>query len=177
MIELGSTSLVRCGPDGSIAEHFYFTGVRRSHLNINRIMSTKNEVFQLVHAFLSGGVECIRSLRPAEEPEKYDATAFLTFSLREKPDARTDYPSVVVENTGRRYSGLRVLSQGARAECGSHIFAVQLKPDDDGDARICYAPGKYTVVRIRRGQSTVVTKPIDTDGTVPRVASKATSGC
>lgn len=177
MIELGSTSLVKCGPDGSIAEHLYFTGVRRSHLNINRIVSTKNEVFQLVHAFLSGGVEGIRSLRPAEKPEKYDATAFLTFSLREKPDSRMNYPCVIVENTGHRYSGLRMLSQGARTECGSHIFAVQLKPDDDGDARVCYAPGKYTVVRIRRGQSTVVTKPIDTNGTVRKAISDTASRC
>jgi hypothetical protein len=37
---------------------------------------------------------------------------------------------------------------------------VQLRPEDDGEARIYYAPKEYATVRIQSGQSAVVAQPI-----------------
>ena len=172
VIEMGSTSLVRSNLDGSLADKLHFVGVKRSHLNINRIGNKKDEVFQLIRSFLHGGVAGISSLRPAEEPKDYNAHFFLTFALKKNPGwQRMIYPSVVVRNTGHRYPGFKVLSQGARTKDGAYIFTVQMQSDDDGEARVYYARGKYATVRVRRGQSTIVSEPIGEVTVLPRATT------
>lgn len=174
VIEMGSTSLVRSNHDGSLADKLHFVGVKRSHLNINRIGNKKDEVFQLIRSFLHAGVAGISSLRPAEEPKDYNAHFFLTFALKKNPGwQRMIYPSVVVRNTGHRYPGYKVLSQGARTKDGAYIFTVQMKPDDDGEARVYYARGKCATVQVRRGQSTTVSEPIGEVAVLPK-ATKLT---
>lgn len=174
VIEMGSTSLVRSNHDGSLSDRLHFVGVKRSHLNINRIGNKKDEVFQLIRSFLHGGVAGISSLRPAEEPKDYNAHFFLTFALKKNPGwQRMIYPSVVVRNTGHRYPGYKVLSQGARTKDGAYIFTVQMKPDDDGEARVYYARGKCATVQVRRGQSTTVSEPIGEVAVLPK-ATKLT---
>ncbi len=174
VIEMGSTSLVRSNHDGSLADKLHFVGVKRSHLNINRIGNKKDEVFQLIRSFLHGGVAGISSLRPAEEPKDYNAHFFLTFALKKNPGwQRMIYPSVVVRNTGHRYPGYKVLSQGARTKDGAYIFTVQMKADDDGEARVYYARGKCATVQVRRGQSTTVSEPIGEVAVLPK-ATKLT---
>jgi pimeloyl-ACP methyl ester carboxylesterase len=173
LVETGSTSLIRTNSDGSVAESLYFAGVDRSHLSISQITDEDDEVYQMVRSFLLEGVAGISSVRPPERPGDYNVHPLLTFALRERPRWRMLYPSVVVTNTGRRYRGLRVMSQGARTEDGSHIFTVPLKPDDDGEARVFYARGKYATVMIQRGQSTVVREPIGPDVTPSQAVSLA----
>jgi len=176
VIEMGSTSLVRSNHDGSLADKLHFVGVKRSHLNINRIGNKKDEVFQLIRSFLHGGVAGISSLRPAEEPKDYNAHFFLTFALKKNPGwQRMIYPSVVVRNTGHRYPGFKVLSQGARTKDGAYIFTVQMQSDDDGEARVYYARGKYATVRVRRGQSTIVSEPIGEVTVLPKATTLAPS--
>lgn len=176
VIEMGSTSLVRSNHDGSLSDRLHFVGVKRSHLNINRIGNKKDEVFQLIRSFLHGGVAGISSLRPAEEPKDYNAHFFLTFALKKNPGwQRMIYPSVVVRNTGHRYPGFKVLSQGARTKDGAYIFTVQMQSDDDGEARVYYARGKYATVRVRRGQSTIVSEPIGEVTVLPKATTLAPS--
>lgn len=174
LIEMGSASLVKFNPDGSVAENLYFAGVNRSHININRIRNKDDEVFRIIRSFLRGGVEGASGLRPAEVPQDYGVHFFLTFTLKENPRWRMIYPSVVVANTRHRYWGFKVFSQGARTEDGSYIFTVQLRPDDDGEARIYYARGKYATVRVHRGQSTIVIEPIGA-GSVMREKTSSTA--
>ncbi len=174
LVEMSSTSLAKFNPDGSVAEKFYFISVNRSHLSINQIRDKDDEVFQLISSFLRGGIAGISSLRPAEEPKDYKVHFFLTFALVDNPRWRMIYPSVIVANTGHRYRGFRVFSQGAKTETRSHIFTVQLRPDDDGEARIYYARGKYTTVQLHRGQSTIVTKLIGEVSKVRRITTLAT---
>ena len=162
VIEMGSTSLVESNPDGSVAKKFYFAGVKRSHLNINRIKNKQDEVFQLIRSFLRGGATGIEGLRQDEEPKEHNARFFLIFALKENPRWRIAYPSVVISKSGRRYRGFKVFSQGARTEDRAYIFAVQMQPDDDGEARIYYSRGRYATVQVHRGQTTIVTKPIGT---------------
>jgi len=69
-------------------------------------------------------------------------------------------------NTGHRYRGFRVFSQGAKTENGSQIFTVQLRPNEEGEARIYYARGKYVMVQVHRGQSTIVAEPLDAGSAV-----------
>ena len=166
LVEMSSTSLARFNPDGSVAENLYFVSVDRSHLNINQIKYKDDEVFQLISSFLRGGIAGISSLRPAEEPKDYNVHFFLTFALKDNPQWRMIYPSVVVANTGHRYWGFRVFSQGAKTENNSHIFTVQLRPDEEGEARIYYARGKYVTAQVHRGQSTIVTEPIGASSAV-----------
>jgi hypothetical protein len=173
LVETGSAGLVRANADGSVAENLYFAAVKRSHLSINRIRHEDDEVYQMVRRFLLEGVAGLSSVRAPERPSDYDAHPFLTFALRKRPRWRMLYPSVVVTSTGRRYRGLRVLSQGAQTQDGARIFTVPLKPGDEGEARIFYAPGKYTTVMIQRGQSTVVSEPIGHDATAPGAVSLA----
>jgi pimeloyl-ACP methyl ester carboxylesterase len=160
LVELGSSGLVKCNPDGSVAESFYFAGVRRSHLNINRFRHEDDEVFRLVSAFLLGGTEGISDLRPSETPGDYGVPSFLTFSLNDNCRGRKVCPRVVVANGRRRYSPRRVMSQGARTESGARIYTVQLRPDDDGEVRVHYGQDEYAILQICRGQSTIVTRPI-----------------
>jgi len=167
LIEIGSASLVKSDADGSVAERLYFTGVKRSHLNINAIRDRGDEVFQLIRSFLHGGLAGITRLRPAEKPEDYNGHPFLTFALRQNPRRRRVYPLVIVKNMGHRYSGYRVFSQGARTEDGSYIFTVRLHPDDEGEAEIHYARGEYATVQVHRGQSTIVTEPLGAGPTMP----------
>jgi hypothetical protein len=159
-IEMGSTSLVKCAADGTLEERFYFAGVPRSHLNINRINSDGDEVFQMILGFLVGGVLGISKVRCPETPGDYRVPFFLTFSVRENSVGRRSYPYVMVGNTGCCYRGPRVCTQGARTESGARIYTVQLRPEDDGEARIYYAPKEYATVRLQSGQSAVVTQPI-----------------
>jgi pimeloyl-ACP methyl ester carboxylesterase len=160
LIEMSSTSLARFNSDGTVFENLYFVAVNRSHLNINQIKDKGDEVFQLISSFLRGGIAGISGLRPAEKPEDYNVHFFLTFALKNNPRWRMIYPCVVMANTGHRYWGFRVFSQGAKTENGSQIFTVQLRPEDHGEARIYYARGKYVTAQVQRGQSTVVTEPI-----------------
>jgi pimeloyl-ACP methyl ester carboxylesterase len=160
LIELSSTSLVKSNPDGSVGTNFYFAVVNRSHLNINSVGEMTDEVFQLIQSFLHAGVAGISGLTPAEYPGDYDVPSYLTFAVKRKPRQRLAYPSVVVEQTGRRYLGYKVFSQGDRTKEGAHIFTVRLQPQDDGEARIAYAPGRYATVRVHKGQSTIVAEPI-----------------
>jgi pimeloyl-ACP methyl ester carboxylesterase len=171
LIEMSSTSLAKFGSDGTVFENLYFVAVNRSHLNINQIENKCDEVFQLISSFLRGGVAGINGLRLAEKPENYDVHFFLTFALKDKPRWRMIYPCVVMANTGHKYWGFRVFSQGAKTENGSQIFTVQLRHDEEGEARIYYARGKYVTARVHRGQSTVVTEPLDASST----ANKRTS--
>jgi pimeloyl-ACP methyl ester carboxylesterase len=171
LIEMSSTSLSKFNSDGTVFENLYFVAVNRSHLNINQIKDKYDEVFQLISSFLRGGIAGISRLRPAEEPKDYNVHFFLTFALKDNPKWRIIYPYVIVANTGHKYRGFRVFSQGARTEDGAHIFTVRLKPDDDGEARIYYARGKYVTARVHRGQSTIVTEPIGADSAVRDRAS------
>ena len=82
--------------------------------------------------------------------------------------AEDDLSLVVVRNTGHRYPGYKVLSQGARTKDGAYIFTVQMQSDDDGEARVYYARGKYATVRVRRGQSTIVSEPIGEVAVLPK---------
>jgi pimeloyl-ACP methyl ester carboxylesterase len=175
LIEMGSASLTQAKPDGSLARSHYFTAVNRSHPSINRIRNEDDEVYQLIRGFLRGGVEGINSIRSSEKPGDYNVRPFLTFSLEDNPRYRWIYPAVDIANTGRRYRGFKVFSQGARTGDGSHIFTVQLRPDDDGDAYICYAPGRYTTVRIQKGQSTIAARPIGGSITATDAISVATA--
>jgi hypothetical protein len=156
-----------------VAESLYFAGVDRSHLNINQITDEDDEVYQMLRSFLLEGVAGISSVRPPERPGDYNVHPLLTFALRERPRWRMLYPSVVVTNTGRRYRGLRVMSQGARTGDGSYIFTVPLKPDDHGEARVFYARGRYATVMIQRGQSTVVREPIGPEVAASEAVSPA----
>jgi len=160
VIELASAGLVKSNPDGSVAENLYFTGVNRSHLNINHIGGEDDTVFELVLSFLRGGVSAISRLRPARQPRDLGVRFFLTFTLKRMPRWRMAYPFVVVRNTGHRYWGFKVFSQGARTAKGAYIFTVPLHPDDDGEARIYYSPGKYGTVVVHRGQSTIASELI-----------------
>ena len=160
-IEMSSTSLGKFNPDGTVAENFYFAAVKRSHTNINHIVSKKDEVFQLIRSFLRSGVQGIRNLRPSEKPRDYRVPFFLTFTLKERPKWRMIYPFVVVPNTRRRYWGFKVFSQDGRTKDNSHIFTVQLRPDDEGEVRIYYTRDKYATVRVQSGQSTIITQPLD----------------
>jgi pimeloyl-ACP methyl ester carboxylesterase len=160
LIEMGSSSLIESKHDGSIARIHYFAGVNRSHISINRIRDEDDEVYQLVRSFLLGGVAGINNMRPAEIPGDYNVSPFLTFSLKDRPGWRLIYPYVDVANTGRRYRGIKVFSQGASTADGSYIFTVKLRPDDEGKALIHYARGRYAEVNIQRGQSTIVAEPI-----------------
>jgi len=157
VLEVSSTSLSKCGPDGSILGRFYFAGVKKSHLRINRIRRADHEVFPLIHGFLKDGVRGISSLRPPETPGDYRVPYFLTFAFKGPSELR---PTVAVSNTGHRYAGMRVLSQGARTDTGAIIFTVQLYPDDDGEAHILSDGRRCATVHLCSGQSTVVTRPI-----------------
>ncbi len=159
-IEIGSTSLVKCAADGSVDESFYFAGVPRSHLSINRIESDSDEVFRMIVGFLVGGVAGISEVRCPETPGDYRVPFSLTFSIADNTMGRKPSPRVEVTSTGRCYRGPRVCTQGARTESGARIYTVLLRPDDDGEARIYYAPGEFSTVSIRSGQSTVVTQPV-----------------
>jgi pimeloyl-ACP methyl ester carboxylesterase len=159
-IEMGSTSLVKCAADGYVEKSLYFAGVPRSHLNINRIKSDGDEVFQMIMGFLIDGVCGISKVRCPEKPGDYRVPFFLTFSVREDSVGRRSHPYVMVSNTGRCYRGPRICTQGARTESGARIYTVQLRPEDDGEARIYYASGDYATVRLQSGQSTIVTQPI-----------------
>jgi hypothetical protein len=161
LIEMSSTSLAKFNSDGTVFENLYFVAVNRSHLNINQIKDKGDEVFQLISSFLRGGIAGISGLRPAEKPEDYNVHFFLTFALKDNPRWRMIYPRVVMTNTRHRYWGFRVFSQGAKTENGSQIFTVQLRPDEDGEARIYYARGKYVTAQVHRGQSTIVTEPLN----------------
>ncbi|HXZ94919.1 MAG TPA: alpha/beta fold hydrolase, partial [Dehalococcoidia bacterium] len=161
MIEMSSTSLATFNSDGTVFENLYFVAVNRSHLNINQIKDKCDEVFELVSSFLRGGVAGISGMRPAEKPENYNVHFFLTFALKNNVRRRMIYPCVIMVNTGHRYWGFRVFTQGAKTENGSQIFTVRLRPDEEGEARIYYARGKYVTARVHRGQSTVVTEPMD----------------
>jgi pimeloyl-ACP methyl ester carboxylesterase len=161
-IEMGSTSLVKCAADGSVEENFYFAGVPRSHLNINRIKSDSDEVFQMIMAFLTDGVCGISKVRCPEKPGDYHVPFFLAFSMMENGMGRKPGPRVEVTSTGRSYRGPRIWTQGARTESGARIYTVQLRPEDSGEARIYYAPRDYATVRLQSGQSSVVTQPIGT---------------
>lgn len=160
VVEVSSTSLARCGPDGSILETLYFAGVNRSHLGINRIKSDDDDVFLLINAFLKSGVRGISSLRSSERPGDYRVPYFLTFSLQTLSGKRSLNPTVIVSNTGRRYAGMRVLTQGAKTVEGATIFTLQLAPDEDGEADILCSREKCATVRLCSGQSTVITQPI-----------------
>jgi pimeloyl-ACP methyl ester carboxylesterase len=166
LVEMSSTSLARFNSDGTIFENLYFVSVNRSHLNINQIKNKSDEVFQLISSFLRGGVAGISLLRPAEKPEDYNVHFFLTFALKGNTRWRVIYPRVVMTNTGHRYWGFRVFSQGAKTENGSQIFTVQLRSDEEGEARIYYARGKYVTAQVHKGQSTIVTEPMDTGSAV-----------
>ena len=166
LIEMSSTSLAKFNSDGTVFENLYFVAVNRSHLNINQIKDKGDEVFQLISSFLRGGIAGISGLRPAEKPEDYNVHFFLTFALKDNPRWRMIYPCVVMANTGHRYWGFRVFSQGAKTDNGSQIFTVQLRPDEEGEARIYYARGKYVTAQVQRGQSTVVTEPIGASSAV-----------
>ncbi len=161
MVEMSSTSLAKFNSDGTVFQNLYFVAVNRSHLNINQIKDKGDEVFQLISSFLRGGIASISHLRPTEEPKDYNVHFFLTFALKEKTRWRIVYPYVVVPKTGRRYWGFRVFSQGAKTETGAHIFTVRLRPDEEGEVRIYYARGRYVTAQIHRGQSTIVTEPLD----------------
>lgn len=173
LIELSSTSLVKSNPDGSVAANFYLAVVNRSHLNINSVGNIGDEVFQLTQGFLHAGVAGISGLSPAEDPGDYDVRPYLSFALRRKPRKRLTYPFVVAERTGHRYLGYKVFSQEARTKEGAYIFTVQLQPNDDGEARIYYAPGQYAIVRVHKGQSTIVAEPIGEDAITLEAVSLA----
>jgi pimeloyl-ACP methyl ester carboxylesterase len=173
-IEMGSTSLVKCTSDGSVTESFYFAGVPRSHLNINRIKSDSDEVFQMIMGFLTGGVYGISKVRCPEKPGDYGVPFFLTFSMAENGPGRRPSPRVVVTSTGRNCRGPRICTQGARTESGAQIYTVQLRPEDDGEARIYYGPKEYATVQVHSGQSTVVVQPVGT-GTA-KVTSSTVAG-
>jgi len=160
MIETGSSSVITANADGAVGERLYFTAVDRSHLNINCITERKDEVYRLVLGFLRDGVAGITRLRPPERPGDHGVHSFLTFALERRPAWRMLYPSVRVGGTGRRYRGLRVFSQGERTQDGSHIFTVQLQPDDEGEVEIRCAPGVFRAVSVQRGQSLVVRQPV-----------------
>ena len=157
VVEMSSTSLSRCGPDGSILGMLYFAGVDRTHLKINRIRREDDEVYRLIHSFLKGGVRGISSLRPPEKPGDYRVPYFLTFALKGPSERK---PVVTVSNTGRRYRGMRVLSQGARTAGKAAIFTVQLSPEDEGETRILCDGEHCATVHLCSGQSTVVARPI-----------------
>lgn len=161
LVEMSSTSLARFNSDGTVFENLYFAAVNRSHLNINQIKDKRDEVFQLISSFLRSGIAGISHLRPAEEPKDYGVHFFLTFALKDKPRWRKIYPCVVVAKTGRRYWGFRVFSQGAKTQTGAYIFTVRLRPDEEGEVRIYFARGKYVTAPVQRGQSTIVTEPLD----------------
>lgn len=171
-IEMGSTSLVRCTADGSVTEKFYFAGVLRSHLNINRIKSDSDEVFQMIMGFLMGGVGGISKVRCPERPGDYRVPFFLTFSMADNGPGKRPSPHVVVSSTGRSYRGPRICTQRARTENGARIYTVQLRPEDNGEARIYYGPREYATVQVHSGQSTVVVQPIGT-GTAEVTTSTA----
>ncbi len=159
-IEMGSTCLVRCGHNGAVSESFYFAGVPRSHLNINRIMSDSDEVFQLINSFISGGVRAVSAFRRPERPGDYAVPFFLTFSLKQSPRPKKGYPYVIAGYAGRCYRGARIYTQGARTGGGAQIFTVQLRPEEYGEAEIHYAPDEFAKVPLHSGQSAVVIQPV-----------------
>ncbi|MDM7998442.1 MAG: alpha/beta fold hydrolase [Dehalococcoidia bacterium] len=161
-VEIGSTSLVKCADDGSVKEKYYFAGVPRSHLSINRIKSDSDEVFQMIMGFLTGGVCGISRVRCPENPGDYHVPFFLTFSVADAGPGKRPSPRVVVTATGRTYRGPRIWTQGARTESGAQIYTVQLRPDDNGEARIYYGPREFSTVQVQSGQSTVVVRPVGT---------------
>ncbi len=163
-IEMGATSLVKCARDGSVEQSYYFAGVPRSHLNINRIRSDRDEVFRLVRGFVSGGIPGISRERPSESPADYQAPFFLTFALGKGLGACKGYPYVVATGSGRRYRGPRVWTQGCVTDDGAQIYTVRLGSNEEGEVRIHYAPGHHACVRVEKGQSVVVAEPVGAPG-------------
>jgi len=161
LIEIGATSPTLSNADGVVSKRHYFVGVNRTHTGIKDITGTEDEVFQLISDFLRGGVAGLASTRAAEHPGDYGAHPFLTFALKNtSPWLRMFYPLVTVMNTGRRYSGFKAFSIGDRTADGSRIFTVQLRPDDEGEVRVYYAPGRYQTVYITKSQAAIVAEPI-----------------
>lgn len=169
-VEMGSASLVKCARDGSVVGNFYFAGVPRSHLNINRIRNEKDEVFRLVRSFVRGGIPGISRERSAEKPGDYQVPFFLTFAVKKSPDAPKGYPYVVARESGHCYRGPRVWTQGALAGSGAQIYSVRLRAREKGEVRIFYGPGQYATVQVESGQSVVVAEPV---GAVAAVGSGA----
>jgi hypothetical protein len=164
LIEIAATSPTSSNADGAVSKRHYFAGVNRTHTGIKDITGADDEVFQLVRDFLRGGVANLASARTGEHPRDYDAHPFLTFALKTtSPWLRMVYPLVVVTNTGRRYSGFKAFSIGDRTADGSRIFTVQLKPDDEGEVRIYYAPGRYQTICVSKSQPAIVADPIGAD--------------
>ncbi len=159
-VEMGSTSLVKCGRDGSVEQSYYFAGVPRSHLNINRIRSERDEVFRLVRGFVAGGIPGISRERSSERPGDYLVPFFLTFAAPRSPEAGKGYPYVLATESGRCYRGPRVWTQGSLTDCGAQIYTVRLRASEEGEMRIFHAPGQYVAVHVESGQSVVVAEPI-----------------
>lgn len=157
LVDASSASLVKCRPDGTVAEHLYFAAVDRTHSDINDIRS-KDDVFQLIRAFLSEGVAGLGGMEPAEDPGEYGGQPFLTFALWEPPGE--GYPRVVVVETGNKYGRAEILTEGASTNDGAGIYAIQLQPGDYGRVEISYAPGKTATIRVEKGQSCIVTEPL-----------------
>lgn len=172
LIEIGATSPTSSNADGVISKRHYFAGVNRSHTGIKDITCRDDESFQIIREFLRGGAAGIASTRAAEHHRDYGAHPFLTFALKSTSAwLRMFYPLVVVTNTGRRYSGFKAFSIGDRTADGSRIFTVQLRPDDEGEARIYYAPGRYQPVHISKSQPAIVADPIGADVRTRQVLS------
>ncbi len=159
-VEMGSTSLAKCARDGSVERSFYFAGVGRSHVNINRIKSERDEVFRLARSFLDDGIAGITRERSSERPGDYRVPFFLTFAVDRNLDGAKGYPYVVATASGRCYRGPRIWTQGARTDCGAQIYTVRLRAGEEGEVRIFHAPGQHSVVRVQSGQSVVVAEPI-----------------
>ncbi len=158
LVEVSSASLVQSNADGSVAQQLYFAGVDRSHPDINNIRDTSDEVFQLIRRFLSGGVASLSEYRPSEKPSDYAGHPYVVFALEEEPPA--GFPEVIVVETGRTYGSSDVFTQNDETEEGYKLYAVQLRPDDAGEARVYYAPGRFSTIQVTQGQSTMVTRPI-----------------
>lgn len=159
-VEMGSTALVKCARDGSVEQKFYFVGVRRSHVNINRIKSEKDEVFRLARGFVVDGIPGISAERSSERPGDYRVPFFLTFAVDRRLEEGKGYPFVVATGSGRCYRGPRIWTQGARTDSGAQIYTVRLRAGEEGEVRIFCAPEQYGAVQVQSGQSVVVAEPI-----------------
>jgi hypothetical protein len=158
LVEISTASLVQSNEDGSVVQRLYFAGVNRSHPDINNIQDASDEVFQLIRHFLTGGVADLSEYRPPERPADYAGLPYIVFALTEEPP--TGYPEVVLIDTGRTYGSSDVFTQNDETKEGHKLYAVQLWPDDAGEARVYYAPGRFSTIRVTQGQSTMVTRPI-----------------
>ncbi len=164
-VEIASASLVKSRWDGSVADSLYFTGIFRSHIDINNIKGIDDEAYQLIRTFLHDGAKVAKKIWPDEEPKKYKGQPYLTFALKKYP--KRGYPILKIQKTQNEYKIVPtdfnkiIFTQSQKTPGDAIIYTVHLVYEDYGKAEICFAQNRCESVEIQQGQSTIVTREIN----------------